>query len=107
MPYLVRIGRIDQNASGVGSRGYAVFRRGRKVIVNFGKVEAIGRGKTRFFWCKEPEDKVYAVCRTVAAATQYARELVREQLLPNAKGGYTRLPSGVRIHHPSRKPKQA
>lgn len=104
MPYLVRIGRIDENVSGVGSRGYAVFRNGRSVTVWFGKIEAIGSGTTRFYWSREPTVKRQPACRTIAEARNLARKLVRQQLLPNAKGRYMRLPAGIRIYSSSRRP---
>jgi hypothetical protein len=33
MAYLVRIGPVAENASGIGARGYQVFRRGKDVTV--------------------------------------------------------------------------
>lgn len=106
MPYLVRIGRIDQNVSGVGSRGYAVVRTGRKVIVKFGKVEAVGGGTTRFYWVGTPARKP-TTCRTIQEARVLARELVRRQRLANGKGSYHKLPAGVRIYSSSSKPKSS
>jgi hypothetical protein len=104
MTYLVRIGRIDQNISGVGSRGYAVHRKDRKVTVIFGKIEAIGRGRTRFYWCGEPTIKPHPMCKTAQLAKSLARALVQQQLLANAKGSYMRLPKGARILSNSRRP---
>jgi hypothetical protein len=79
VPFLVRIGRIQTNVSGVGARGYGVFRAGRTVVTLFGKVEALGSGKTRFFWRRQPGSKTYR-CSSTEAARQLARRLVREQL---------------------------
>src|SRR5688500_5219486 len=103
MPFLVRIGRIETNVSGVGARGYAVFRVGRTVVTLFGKVEALGSGRTRFFWRRNPARKTYR-CRSIEAARKLARRLIQEQLSEGVSGGYQRLPGGVRIYDPSRRP---
>jgi hypothetical protein len=58
MVFMIRIGLIDVNMSGVGARGYAVGRSGKTVTVLFGKVEAVGK-KTRFRWAKQPKRLVY------------------------------------------------
>src|SRR6187431_1542170 len=104
MPYLVRIGRIDTNVTTVGSRGYAVFRKGAKVIVWYGKIEALGSRSTRFYWCGEPWEEIHSP-GSVKSARQLARELVRKQLLPNSKGSYQKLRPGVRIRSHQRRPR--
>jgi hypothetical protein len=72
--------------------------------VRFGKIEALGRGTTKFFWVGIPAEKP-KTCRTIAEARLLARELVRQQRLPNGKGSYEKLPAGVRIYASSRRPK--
>ena len=101
MPYLVRIGGIDQNLSGVGARGYGVFQKGRTVTVLYGKLEARGGRRTRFYWRSTPQEIGYRRS-TIEGARALSRELVREQLLTNASGRYTKLPNGVRIYSASR-----
>ena len=64
MPYLVRVGAIESNVSGVGSRGYAVFRSGRRVTVWFGKIEVHGSGVSRFYWYHQPSKKKHPLCKT-------------------------------------------
>lgn len=98
MPDLVRIGPIAQNASGVGARGYVVRRTGTIVIVEYGKIEVVGSGRSRFNWLRKPQLIRYAR-KTIASARTLARELVRDQLRPGSKGGYSRLPTGTRIRH--------
>lgn len=99
MPCLIRIGRIVENVSGVGSRGYVVRREGRIVIVEFGKIEATGTGRTRFRWVRMPKPRRKR-CRTEAAARAEVRKLVEAQLKPTRGGFYQRLPSGVRVLKP-------
>jgi L-amino acid N-acyltransferase YncA len=98
MPYLVRIGAIATNASGVGARGYAVFRSGKRVRVLWGKVIASGSLHTRFRWATEPSSRVHPTCRTEGAARFLARRIVETMQRPTVKGGYSLLPSGVRIY---------
>jgi hypothetical protein len=49
-PYFVRIGRISANKSGVGSRGYHVFRKGTTVRVVFGPVRTERSNSVRIIW---------------------------------------------------------
>ncbi len=103
MPYMVRVGAIDTNGSGVGSRGYAVFRSGRRVTVWFGKIEVRGSGVSRFYWYRQPSRKNHPLCKTVEQARVLARELIQNQLRDGVKGSYLRLPGNVRIRsHKSR-----
>jgi hypothetical protein len=39
MPYLVKIGAIQTNKSGVGSRGYHIYRRSQTLVTVWGRVE--------------------------------------------------------------------
>ena len=103
MPYLVRIGTIESNVSGVGAQGYGVFRSGRIVTVLYGKVEARGSGRTRFYWRGHPRKLTYPRS-TVTRARQLSRTLIREQMLQTSSGKYTKLPKGVRIYSASRLP---
>src|SRR5437762_2251174 len=57
MPFFVNIGPIPENLPGVGSRGYHVFRRGRKIITRWGAVH-VGSGR-RFRWAGKPQEKIY------------------------------------------------
>jgi hypothetical protein len=74
MAYFVKIGAIDRNKSGVGSRGYQLFRRGRKVIARWGSVRvAPGR---KFYWAYRPQEKVYPY-RSEEMARERLQELKR------------------------------
>jgi hypothetical protein len=93
MPYLVRIGAIETNVSGVGARGYAVFRSGKRVRVMWGKVIASGSLHTKIRWAHEPSSLVHPACRSEKAARLMARRLVESM-----QRKYSLLPSGVRIY---------
>ena len=98
MPYLVRVGAIPGNASGVGARGYFVGRNGTKVIVEYG---AIGMTRTRpriFYWAGPslPQRKVHRFT-SVDRARRYVSQLKKEKLRlePNhQRHNYSRLPAG-------------
>lgn len=90
MAYLVRIGAIRENRSGVGSRGYHVFRRGTVVIIDWGGVEVLRN--RRFHWISEPQGMTYRR-RSVENAKALLLEIVQDQI----GQGYSRLPVGVRI----------
>lgn len=94
--YLVRIGPIRSNPSGVGSRGYSVAQVGTTVTVLFGKIEAVGGATTQFRWRYRPRPK-NTRCSSSQAAKALAKKLVKDQLKPNAKGSYVMLPKRVRI----------
>lgn len=101
MPYLVRIGRIDTNKCGVGSRGYVIKCRGKSVILQWGQVDVIG-GK--ICWGGEgPKESRYwqkTVRRSSpAAAAKFAKWKKRILCTPGTvRGGYHCLPSGARIY---------
>lgn len=99
MAHMIRIGRIDENASGVGSRGYVVRRSGTTVIIEFGKVEAVGTGRTRFYWIRKPKPRKLRY-KSVTAANAEVRRRIADQLKPGKSGGYHRLPRGVKICSP-------
>jgi predicted DNA-binding WGR domain protein len=99
MAHMIRIGRIDENVSGVGSRGYVVRRTGTTVVVEFGKIEATGSGKTKFRWFRAPKPRKFRF-KSVAAARAEVRSRVEAQLKPTKSGGYQKLPSGSKILMP-------
>lgn len=89
MAYFVRIGAIRTNMSGVGSRGYQLFRRGRTIVVRWGPVEV--RRHRRFFWVHKPQEKIYRRA-SENAAKQEIREMMRVR-----ERTYSKLPRSVRI----------
>jgi hypothetical protein len=91
MAYFVRIGAIPHNQSGVGSRGYHIFRRGKRVFAVWGPVE-VRRGR-RFYWCATRQ-YVQHNCRSTGEAIALRGELVAKR---TAATGYSRLPAGAII----------
>ena len=89
MAYLVRVGHVPENISGVGSRGYQIFRRSTRVVVRWGGIDVVGR---RFRWNGAPKSKVHPL-RTVAKAKAFRIRTIKSQL----EQGYSRLPPGARI----------
>lgn len=88
MPYFVRIGAIKSNQSGVGARGYHLFRRGRTIITRWGAVAVLPGRAFRWIWRRE---KTYLMRSEAAAKSSYQRRL-RER-----SASYDRLPVGASI----------
>jgi hypothetical protein len=88
MPYFVRIGAIRSNQSGVGSRGYQLFRRGRNIVVRWGPVKVMpGR---QFFWIYKQEKRHHLASETAARAEFH-------RLIEERARTYSQLPLGSRI----------
>ena len=90
MPYFVRVGAFRGNASGVGARGYHIFRRRRKVIVRWGRIDV--RPGARFHW-RGITEKPFSFGSERAAITWLAAEISRRV----SREKYSRLPKGQRI----------
>jgi len=91
MAYLINIGVFPENTSGVGSRGYHVFRRGLIVVTVWGGIE-VGPGR-KFYWTQTTTHKKYRH-HSERAAIARLRGIVERLTLCN---GYTRLPAGAPI----------
>ena len=99
MPYFVKIGKIETNKSGVGSRGWYVRRRAKHVLVRWGSVDVIpGGSKVRFYWGPGwPKERSYTFT-TVERAIALAVSKIKTKLGPSKHdGGYDRLPPKQRI----------
>jgi hypothetical protein len=88
MPYFVQLGPIASNQSGVGSRGYQLFRKGCTIITRWGPVEV--RPGRRFFWVHRQE-RCYPMRSERLAREEYHRRLAARVV------SYKRLPKGVQI----------
>lgn len=98
MPAFVRIGRIDTNKSGVGSRGWTIRRAGTVVHVAYGSVVVKRSGNSSaFYWGAGWPQNVPYPKRTVVAAKQFIDAKVRSKTGTSANGHYQKLPAGKRI----------
>lgn len=92
MAYFVRVGVISENKSGVGARGYQIYRRGSSVITRWGGLEVTTRRS--YFWAvKTPQEKIYK-CRTPELARMKYAALVRHRVDDEK---YEHLPLAVPI----------
>jgi hypothetical protein len=91
MPYFVKIGAMPGNKSGVGSRGYQLFRRGRVVIARWGGV-TVDPGR-KFYW-RSLQEKRYRH-RSEAEAKLDLQTRIADRIDID---GYSRLPTGARIN---------
>jgi hypothetical protein len=92
MPYLVQIGSIPENKTGVGSRGYHVYRRGTRVRVVWGPVGTMRGRSVKMVWERTTIHKDYRRS-SERAAIALVKEIVAERL----REGYSLLPVGARI----------
>src|ERR1700730_5712205 len=91
MAYFVKIGAIPENKSGVGSRGYHAYRRGKRIIRIWGAVQVMpGR---RFYWAHIKQQKKTIPCVSVAAAIQSLADIADDL----ERKRYSRLPLCVHI----------
>jgi hypothetical protein len=100
MPNLVRIGRIDTNKCGVGSRGYVILRRGKTVILRWGQVDVTGG---TIYWAGTSRTDRYAEMKvrksSEAAARKFAKWKKKTLCTPGTNiGDYHALPSKSRIY---------
>ncbi len=91
MPYFVKIGPIKRNKSGVGARGYYMFRRSKSVLTRWGAVR-VEPGR-KFYWCSIRE-KIYKYS-TEKKAYDAMLELLQERV---TRKKYNQLPPGIKIH---------
>ena len=78
MPYFIRIGRIEENVSKVGSRGYLLYRTGSYVVHRWGAIEVIGR---RFYWCNWAAVRKHGTKIRKFKSIQAARDYLRKEKL--------------------------
>ena len=90
MAYFVKIGPFPENWSGVGSRGYHIYRRGKTVIVRWGAIEV--KSGARFYW-RYANPKTFPFKSEQAAKAWLAAEIERRE----SRQRYSRLPPGQRI----------
>lgn len=94
MPYFVKVGVFPGNRSGIGARGWRIWRRGAVVYRQWARVNVI---KSTFFWAREPQLRE-DLFRTVKEARRFLAARIRDQERKDGDGSYERLPAGVRIH---------
>jgi hypothetical protein len=92
IPYLVQIGSVPENKTGVGSRGYHVYRRGTRVRVVWGPVCTLRGRSVKVVWERTTMHKDYRRSNE-RAATALVKDIVAERL----REGYSLLPVGARI----------
>ena len=97
MAYLVLIGSLPWNKTGVGSRGYHVFRRDMCVYAFWGPVHTQRKRSVRILWSRRPLYQEYA-CRSVKLAIRKLKRIIDEQ----EKQGYDCLGAGARIYRTAR-----
>jgi hypothetical protein len=95
MTYLTLIGNVPGNLTGLGARGYHVYRRGKKVRVIWGPVTIARTQTVSLEWERTTQHKIHN-CPTVVHAIDLRNELIEAQEVQ----GYTRLPPRTKICRP-------
>jgi hypothetical protein len=93
--YLVNVGPNEENAGGVGARGYWIRRSGATVIRTWGAVDVDGARGGTFYWRGVPRERTNHF-RSSDEAASYVRQILREKVV-YADGGYRRLPPPNKI----------
>jgi hypothetical protein len=91
MAYFVKIGANKENKSGVESRGYHLFRRGKCIVARWGAI--IVTRNRKFYWCYAPQEELYKY-RSEQAARDAIQQFIQQRVQQH---GYSRLPAGVGI----------
>lgn len=93
MPWFVKVGAFPGNRSGVGARGWRIWRRGAVIHRQWGRVNVVNGA---FFWAREPQRREDPF-PTIEEARRFMAVRVGEQEHCGQDGAYDRLPEGVRI----------
>lgn len=91
MTYFVKVGAFQENKSGVGSRGYQLFRRGKYIVTRWGGIEVTP--DRRFYWCYLPREKKYRF-GSERAAREARKKFIAHRI---ENEGYSQLPVGAKI----------
>jgi hypothetical protein len=100
MAYFISIGRFKGLKSGVGSRGWQIWRRGKAVRVRWGPIDVLRGYPKRFVWAAECEPNRYTF-RTEKAAREERQRRIRQKTtgtLGSRDSVYQPLPKGQKIH---------
>ena len=92
MSYLTNIGLQPRNQSGVGARGYHVFRRRLTVSTRWGRVLVLPGQIPQFKWATTPR-----LNRKRFSSLDAAMRCLRSIQKRKEGRGYRRLPKGQRI----------
>lgn len=96
MAYFIKIGAIPSTYYGVGSRGYHIYRRGRKVVTVWGGV--LVTANRQIFWSRTTQHQV-SKQSSVAKAEALRKDLCRQR---ENSARYSRLPPGTKIMRTAR-----
>ena len=96
MPYFFRIGDIASNKGGVGARGYHLFRRGSRVVAEYGPVEVYRSGPLGIYWAGSVV-RMSREFRSEAKAHEVLAWLIAYRLTRHRDLPYRRMPRGTKI----------
>jgi hypothetical protein len=99
MPYFINVGVFKGLKSGVGARGWRVWRREKVIHVHFGPIEVSDRYPKRFRWARGPTKQKFSERSIEAARKEMQRRIDEKRSKRRANGDkeYQELPPGHRI----------
>jgi hypothetical protein len=105
VPFFVRIGVIGANQSGIGSRGWYIWRRQERVLVRWGAVEVETDGSQTRFSCGPgwPKEICYVESSLESAIDLVRRKTAEKIGASEGSGRYTKLPPGTGIRNAGRR----
>ena len=98
MRYFFRVGDIPTNKSGLGARGYQVYRRGTTVRVVFGPIRSTRRQMVSFEWERTSLFVDYphkSIAEAIQKVEKIHAERERNKYLPLRPGDKIARPAGV------------
>jgi hypothetical protein len=99
MPYFINIGLFKGLKSGLGARGWHIWRKGKAINVCFGPIEVRNRYPKRFTWAAGPTKQKFSKSSVEAAKKEMQRRIGEKQSERRANGdkAYQKLPAGQKI----------
>jgi hypothetical protein len=94
MAYLTYVGP-DTYRGGSASRGYSVFRRGKRVTVRFGAIRVERHRSIEFKWMYDLPHEYLIRCSSTQAAAKMVKQIIREKTHQRHK--YLVLAKGKKI----------
>lgn len=94
MPYLTKIGPHVQNKSGLTAKGYHLYRRGSRVIREWGPILIMKGQKLSVYWLYKKANKIKCPSEKEASLQ------IKDRINLLIKKGYKKLTIGVKIWGP-------
>mgnify|MGYP001351584732 CR=1 FL=1 len=75
----INIGVEKKNLSGIGSRGYYIFRRKKSIIIHYGAIETVGIVGRKIVWAGKPHI-VEKKFKSINEADKYKVQQIKKRI---------------------------